>query len=126
MKEALPIAGVSLGILLVALSFVWGLVFPATNQWTPERAKELSELNQEVHGLMFKAAEAEARPNMVKGGNPAEVIAEYREKKQKLEELNKEFQGIKDSPQTSAKYLRWTGIAFVLLGGLGTMVGKEG
>ena len=92
MKEALPIAAISLGVILVAVSLVWGIIFPATNQWTPEHAKEMSQLSDEVHLLMFKAAQAKEHPNQVKTGNPAEIVAEYEQKKKQLELLKKDLE----------------------------------
>lgn len=125
MKAQAGLGAVVIGVALVALSLIWGFIFPAENRWTPERAKEMAALSGEVHSLMFKAAQAEERPNMVQGGNPAEVIAEYREKKERLDSLKLELENIKDSPQTSAKYLRWTGIGLVIIGGVLSMMGQE-
>ena len=125
MKAPFGLGAVVLGVLLVALSLIWGLVFPAESQWTPERAKEMSALSDEVHTLMFKAAQAKERPSMVQGGNPAEVVAEYKEKKERLDALKLELENIKDAPQTSAKYLRWTGIGLVIVGGALSMMSQE-
>ncbi len=115
MKGAISLGAVGLGVFCVALSLIWGLIFPATNQWTSEKATALSELSDEVHKLMFQAAAAEENPRAYKG-NPAEVQAEYREKKAKLAELQQELESIKDSPQTSSSLLRWTGIGLVVVG----------
>lgn len=116
MKAAVSLAAVGLGVFCVALSLAWGILFPATNQWTSEKAAALSALSDEVHKLMFQAAAAEENPSTFKGGNPAEVQAEYREKKAKLAEMQKELESIKDSPQTSSSFLRWTGIGLVVMG----------
>lgn len=115
MKGAISLGAVGLGVLCVALSLVWGFIFPATNQWTPEKAAALSELSDDVHKLMFQASAAEKNPRAYKG-NPAEVQAEYREKKAKLAEMQQELDSIKDSPQSSATFLRWTGIGLVVVG----------
>lgn len=124
MKAPFGLGAVVLGFSLVALSLVWGLVFPAEDNWTPERAKEMSALSDEVHTLMFKAAQAKERPNMVQGGNPAAIIADYKDKSDRLDALKLELENIKDSPQTSAKYMRWAGITLVLVGAVLSMMAK--
>ncbi|MDZ4659973.1 MAG: hypothetical protein SH868_20540 [Bythopirellula sp.] len=126
MKAALPLLGVGLGVLLVAISLVWGLVFSSESGWTTEKSTKMAVLGDEVHLLMFKAAAAKDKPNMQGGENPAEVIATYKAKEEELAALQEEFNNIKDSPNTTAKYLRWSGIAFVLLGGAASMATREG
>ncbi|TWU22568.1 hypothetical protein [Bythopirellula polymerisocia] len=126
MKAAISLGTFGLGVICVALSLIWGLIFPATNQWGPEKAAALSSLSDEVHKLMFQAVAAEENPRSYKGGDPAEVQAEYREKKAKLAEMQQELESIKDSPQTSASYLRWTGIALVVVGAVAVKVLGEG
>jgi hypothetical protein len=126
MKAVLPTIAVVIGVTLVALSFVWGLIFPATNNWTTEKSTHMSKIAEEVHQLSFKLAGAKERPNMQGGANVAELQSQFKDKQTELAALRAEFEGIKDSPQTAAKYLRWTGIAFVILGGIATMIGKEG
>ncbi len=122
MKAVVPLGAVGLGVFCVALSLAWGILFPATNQWTSEKAAALSALSDQVHVLMFQAAAAEENPRTFKGGNPAEVQAEYREKKAQLAEMQQELEAIKVSPQTSASYLRWAGIGLVVIGAVAMKV----
>ena len=126
MKAVLPLAALTLGVLLVAMSLVWGLLFSAESGWTPEKSKQMSTLADEVHQLMFKAAAAKQRQNMQGAENPAEVIATYKQKETELTTLKLEFESIKNQPSTIAKYLRWTGFGLILLGGAASMVTREG
>lgn len=126
MKSVLPLAAVAVGALLVAISLVWGLVFSAESRWTPEKSAQMAKLADEVHLLMFKAAEAKERPNMQGGENPGEVIANYKAKQAELEVMKGEFENIKDGPGTTANLLRWTGIGLVLAGGVASMATREG
>ena len=121
MKNAISIAAICLGAVLLLLSAVWGYVFPATNSWTPERAAERSALSDEVHVLMFQAVAAQENPRAAKG-DPAQIQAEYREKKARLAELDKEFKSIKDTPQTTSSYFRWIGIGLVAVGAIAMKV----
>ncbi len=126
MKAVLPLAAMTLGALLVAVSLVWGLVFSAESGWTPEKSKQMSTLADEVHMLMFKAAAAKQRPNLQGGDNSAEVIATYKQKETELATLKVEFENIKNQPNAIAKYLRWTGFGLVLLGGVASIATREG
>jgi hypothetical protein len=125
MKAALPSAAIMLGVVLVAASLVWGLVFPAINHWTPEKAKKMSEVSEETHLLSFKLADAKERPNMLGGMNPAELQAQFKAKEAELATLRQEFEGIRDKPNTVAKYLRWSGIGLVIVGGAMSMMSQE-
>ena len=126
MKAVLPLVAVIGGVVLVVASLLWGLLFPAAKNWTPEKSTRMSQVAEEAHLLSFKLADAKNHPNMQGGVNPAELQSQYKEKERELAELKEEFNSIKDSPNATAKYLRWTGIAFVLLGGAASMVTREG
>ena len=124
MKSSLPLVAVLLGLLLLILSPLWGLIFPATNTWTEEKARRMTELGNEAHALLFQAIRAESRPNMKGGKNPAELRAKYNETKAELDALKAEFEGKRDRPKTIATYLRWSGIALVLIGGGAVMAAR--
>jgi hypothetical protein len=121
MKSAIPVGLVGVGVLLLVLSALWGVIFPASNSWTDEKSTQMAELTKEVHTLLFQSTAARERPNMMGGRNPAEIIEEYETKKAQLESLRAEFESQRDRPLTIANYLRWIGIAMVVIGGAAVM-----
>ena len=126
MKSGLSTAAVVVGILLLAGSFLWGILFPASRGWTEDKAKRLGELTAEAHSLMFKVQAAKEKPSMHAGEGAAEVEARYRKVQEELKTLSAEFKGKQDSPKTAATYLRWSGIAFVVAGAIIVFANRDG
>lgn len=118
MKSTLSTLAVALGAVLLAVSFLWGVFFPAKASWTEEKGERMAELTQQAHNMMFEVKAAEEKPSMHSGKNPAEVKAEYEKVKAELDTLRAEFEGKRDSPKTAATFLRWSGIAFVVAGAI--------
>jgi len=124
MKETAPVIAVGLGILLLAISALWGVLFPASQNWTNEKAQRMSELTGKVHGLLFKA-EAERQNPAQASGAPGEAQQAYKAAKEELDKLKSEFESQRDRPQKIAQFMRWTGIGLVLVGGLGVLAGRN-
>lgn len=122
MKEMLPMGAVGLGIFLLVLSAVWGFLFPASNSWTHEKAKRMSEVQDQVHILLYQAVAAKQRPNLKSGKNPAEVQVQYQEAQEELKSLRTEFETLRDRPEAAAKGIRWAGIALVLIASGATLL----
>lgn len=116
MKSILPMIAVVLGVLLLAIGFVWGNLFPPSAAWSPEQNERLSALGLELKGISFKVAEAEGNPQMHRGGNPAELKAKQIELKKEYDALHAEFESARDSPATTGNTLKWVGI-IVAVGG---------
>jgi hypothetical protein len=125
MKQSVPFVLVMLGVALVVLSFLWAILFPASNNWTDDKSARMATLTREVHALLFQVEGAKQRRSMTAGPNPAELQAEYDAKKAELAALRTEFETQRDAPQTTSKILRWTGIALVLVGGGAVMAQRE-
>ena len=125
MKSTLPVAAVALGIALVAASALWGVLFPASNTWTEEKAARMRELSGKAHRLSFEAAAAKERPSMTAGRGAAEAQAAYDAARAELKILRDEFEGARDKPKTMGRYLSWVGAAMVLAGGLAAMSGRN-
>jgi hypothetical protein len=118
MKTSLSTGAVVLGVALLAVSLLWGVLFPAKASWTEDKAKRLAELTQKAHNLMFEANAAQQKPSTQAGKNSAGVQEEYRKVSEELTTLRTEFEGKRDSPKTASTILRWSGIAFVVAGAI--------
>ncbi len=114
----LSTGAVALGMLMLALSLAWGLLFPAAAGWTEEKSLKLKDLRNRAHILSGEVASASDKPNMHGGPNAAEKSAELDQVKAELATLDAELQGKIDAPKTAASILRFAGIAFVVAGGL--------
>jgi hypothetical protein len=126
MKQALSAAAVVLGIVLIAVSLVWGILFPASSGWTQDKSVRLRDLRQQAHLLGGQVDAARIRPNMQGGKNPAELEEEYNKVTAELAQLAAEAEGEIEAPKTAARFLRWAGFAFVIAGGLVVIAGRSG
>jgi hypothetical protein len=126
MKSFLPAAAVTIGLLLLIASFLWGLIAPAGAGWTEEKSLRLQKLRRQANILGAQTAGASDQPSMHGGKNAAEIQAEYEKVTAELKALGEEAEGKIQGPVTTATYLRWTGVAFILVGGVAVYVGREG
>jgi len=124
MKSVLPTIAVALGLVLVVVSLLWGVLFPAGSGWTEEKSLRMRELSERAHVLGGQLQAAKAKPDMKKGLNPAEMEAEYKQVTTELAQLGEEAEGKIQAPKTAASILRWAGVAFVLAGGMVIYAGK--
>jgi hypothetical protein len=118
MKSALPVAAVALGCLLLAVSFLWSIVFPASASWTPEKSEQLTALGNRATEIQLQLGKAQTRPSMHSGKNPAELKSELDKVEAEYKALYNEFAGATKAPESSSRFLRWAGIAFVVAGGV--------
>lgn len=125
MKSLLPVILVGLGIALLALSFLWTILFPASRSWNEEKSARLTELQRKAHKLLYVADQAKTRPRLG-GPTPTEAQANFDKAMEELDALKAEFEATRDSPKTSGTYLRYTGTALVLLGGFSVMMARGG
>jgi hypothetical protein len=126
MKSALPASAVILGVVLLAASLLWAMLFPATRGWTEEKSSRMIELGNRAAEIQRQLSHAEARPSMHAGVNPAELKAEYEKVSAEYKELYEAFSGATESPKTASRILRWSGIAFVVAGAIVVFAGREG
>ena len=124
MKTAAPVA-IGLGILLLALSILWPILFPPTRTWTDEKSRRLKELSGKVQYAMGKLELAQSRPNMTGGENPAELKKKADEMMSELKVLQDEFSSAKDSPETISTILKWSGIGVMIVGIVGHLAVKD-
>jgi hypothetical protein len=118
MKSALPTAAVALGVVLLAASFLWAVMFPASASWTEEKSARLMELGNRATEIQLELGKAKTRPSMHSGQNPAELQAEYDQVAKEYKTLHEEFTSKSKAPDSASTILRWSGIAFVVAGGL--------
>jgi hypothetical protein len=116
-----------LGAFLIALSSAWTLIFPVTQEWTPERAQEYREIGLRLHNLTIRVGGA--------GKNPAtreqelaqleSLRKQKQETEQRWEELREELEASKQRGQSTQAVLRWTGAALAVLGMVGWLATRE-
>ena len=123
--KSLSMIAVVVGVLCLAASLLWAMLFPASSSWTQEKSDRMSELRLKGHSLGGELDNAQRRPSM-HGRKVADIEAEYKKVSEEMTLLREEFEGKRDSPKTMASILRWSGAAFVIAGGLATMAGRNG
>jgi uncharacterized coiled-coil DUF342 family protein len=100
-------------------------MFPASSSWPQEKNERMSELSRKAHNLGGEVDVARRRPSM-HGRNPAELEAEYKQVTEELTQLREEFQGKQSRPKTMSSIMRWSGVAFIIAGGLIVFAQKDG
>lgn len=118
MKAALPASAIVVGLVLLIGSVAWATLFPPGRNWTAEKATRMTDLGNQATAIQMKIDHATVRPSMHAGENPAELKAKYDEIETEYKSLYQEFKNADESPKTAASILRWSGIAFVVAGGL--------
>jgi hypothetical protein len=113
----LAAAAVALGLALLLASAVWAVLFPPTRSWTPEKSARLTTVGNECSAIKLKLSNLGNKP-----GAPGESQADLKAKFDKLDaeykQLYQEFNGATESPKTAKRFLWWSGIAFVVAGGV--------
>lgn len=124
MKAIAPVA-IALGFLLVVVSLIWPMLFPATRTWTDEKSRRLKELSAKAQYAMGKLEMAQSKPSMSSGENPAILKRKADEMKKELKVLQEEFTSAKESPQTMSTIFKWSGIGVMLAGIVGYVATKD-
>ena len=114
MVEKLCIGAASLGGSLLALSLLWGYLFPPQNTWTVEKASRMSELSNQAHTLHIQVNQAKRNPSAGGDQEPGDVHQRYREVTVELAALKSELEAAKQAPQTISKLLRWSGMIVLI------------
>jgi len=116
---------IGLGLVLLLLSVLWPVLFPATRTWTDEKSRRLKELSGKTQYAVGKLEYAKSKPNMLGGESPAVLQQKADELMQELEGLQNEFASAKDSPQTISTVLKWSGVGTMALGVIGYLATKD-
>ena len=125
MKTIVPAAILVIGMLLIGISLVWTLIFPPGQGWTTDKAKRMTELGNQATTIRLQLNQAEAKPSMHAGQNPAELKAKFEEINAEYKTLYDDFTTATQGPKSSTQYLRWTGVACALLGGVAVMATRD-
>jgi hypothetical protein len=99
---------VGFGFVLLLLSGVWPILFPAANSWSDAKSERLAQ----VKSRMNEVSHLLLRPNASKGVLQPELDQLTAENDQ----LNTEFHSAHDRPQTMSKFMKWSGISLMLVG----------
>jgi hypothetical protein len=114
--KATAIGAIALGFVLLAASALWSSLFSSSSSWTPEKSERLAHVKDRITNLGSVLAKP---PSMHRGGDLGQLKAELEQLKKENEQLNEEFQSAYDSPRTTAKVLKWSGISLAILGLIG-------
>lgn len=125
MKKYLPASTLVLGIAMVALSFAWSTLFPATNAWNEDKSRRLAELGGEVNLLRFEIVESEQNPSRDPRKETNYLKAQYQSKLQQYNDLQSEFEGARDLPAAASNFLLYAGAAVAALGALAFFVANR-
>lgn len=125
MKDALPVAAVVLGVILLVVGFLWGTLFPPAADWSPEQNTQLTNLGVELKSVGFKLAEAQANPNMHSGQSVGELKTKHDEIKKEYDALYAEFESARDAPANTGGALKWVGIILAAGGGLFVFANRQ-
>jgi hypothetical protein len=118
MKSVLPAAAVAVGIVLLGVSLVWAMLFPASRGWTEEKSRRLTDLGNQATEIQLQLGQSRTRPSMHSGVNPAELPEKLEKVNAEYKALYEEFRTATERPKSASRYLKWSGIAFVVAGAL--------
>ena len=124
MKSAFPAAAVVLGVVLLLASATWAVLFPASRNWTPEKSARLTTVGNECSEIKLQLNKP-GKPSTKPGETPADLKAKFAKLDAEYKELYQEFVGASEGPKTAKRFLWWSGIAFVVAGGIITMAGRS-
>jgi hypothetical protein len=125
MKSVLPAAAVVIGMLLIGVSLVWSVLFPANQAWTTEKANRMTELGNQASTLKIQLNQAQTRPSMHAGQNPAELQEKYDQISREYKALYEEFSSATQRPKSSSQALRYSGFVCIVAGGIFLFATRE-
>lgn len=126
MKSFAPGAVVVVGFLLLVMSVAWALLFPPGQGWTEEKSARMNELADQAGAMRLQIHSGKTKPSMHSGENPAELQEKYNKLDVEYKTLYEEFLSARDSPAEASRFLRWSGIAFVVAGALVVFATRSG
>ncbi len=115
MKLAVPIC-FGLGALMLVLSFLWPIMFPAKEVLTEDKTARALELQTRGHNLVSQIAKAEANPNMQGGKSAGELKEELKELKGELDAIRNDFESAESTQSTMVSIFKYGGILVLAVG----------
>jgi hypothetical protein len=112
-----------IGFLLLVLSSMWTSLSRAEKTWTEEKDQRSVEVKARLAYLGGQINRP--RASVHSGPDPATVKAEFDALQKENEQLNAEFQSVSTRPNTTARYLKWSGITLAIVGLLGWYAVKQ-
>ncbi len=85
----------------------------------------MTELGDQATAIKLQLTQSQTRPSMHSGENPAELQEKYDKIAAEYKTLHEEFVGINQTPKTAKSFLWWSGIAFVVAGGIIVMANRD-
>ena len=115
----LPLLAMTLGVCLVAFSFLWPRIVGTGMVWSEEEAHELSEAAAEMHRLVHEHGHAAPEAGANHEEDEPEVLRAARQRYQRSEAGLRRARSLRQGP---AAVFKWTGIVLALLGAGGYFV----
>jgi hypothetical protein len=110
---------IGLGVLLLLTGVVWANWFSGGSGFTLEKAERWNEVKNRIHNLAFVVNAPPGTIKLHKGQDIGQAKAEFEALKKESEQLEAEYSGAYESPKTTAKVLRWTGLSLAVIGVIG-------
>jgi hypothetical protein len=120
MKSNVMLGAIGLGVVLLMLSGLWGTLFPATSNWTPEKERRWQTVKARIHTLSFHVG-ATSPANLPRGMTPTTIKNEFEALQKENAQLQEDYTSAADGPKVVAGILRWTGIGIAAVGIVGWM-----
>ena len=110
------------GSVVVALSFVWPLIFPAESRWTDEQAEAHAQAGTHFHSVaMGGPGHAKGRPKSSAKASQSEIEAA----RLRWEESKAALNAAQAKGKNTAGWLRYGGAAIALVGVAGLVLDKK-
>ncbi len=115
--KGLALGTIALGFILFALSGLWPNMFSKASSWTDEKANRSADVKARMAYL--GGIVNSPNPQMHGRVDPVSAKTELDALIKENDQLNAEFESAANSPKTTSKFLKWSGIGLALLGIIG-------
>ena len=118
--------GTVAGSVLVVLSFAWTSMFPATDRWSDEQAKEYSRAAAKLHQLHHSVKGHPQALTAPPGKSlPKATQADLDAAQRDYDEKRADFDLARSSSSRTAQLLRWSGVGIALVGVVATWFDRQ-
>ncbi len=103
------------GLVLLILAFLWPFLSEPESNWSMEEYQEYQDAVAEGHEVLHESEHA-------RSDSSAEANQRDEKARSRLERINKKLKEAREGPQNVIQALKWSGIALVLVGGIGMLM----
>jgi hypothetical protein len=114
------------GSVVVALSFIWPIIFPPESRWTDEQAEEHSKAGTHFHSLAMGGPGRAKNRSGLNGKSAQKASAsEIEAARRRWEESKAALDAAQVKGKSTAGWLRYGGAAVALVGVAGLVLNKR-